>query len=230
VPGRLVSKDLLEAVEVETGPAPRAAVIWMHGLGADGHDFVPLVPELALPERPPVRFVFPHAPTRPVTVNRGYVMRAWYDVRDDTGERRADEAGVRDSHTRIEALIEREKARGIAAARIVLAGFSQGGAMALHTGLRYPERLAGIMALSCFLPLPDALAAEAGPANRDVPIFVAHGTEDATIPIARARQSRDRLLELGYRVEWREYRMPHSVWAQEVRDISGWLGTVLGAR
>jgi phospholipase/carboxylesterase len=226
-----VSKPgLLEAVEIETGPAPRAAVVWMHGLGADGHDFVPLVPELDLPETLPVRFVFPHAPPRPVTINRGYVMRAWYDIRGDTGERRADEAGVRDSHQRIEALIEREKARGIAAARIVLAGFSQGGAMALHTGLRYPERLAGIMALSCFLPLADALAAEASPANRDVPIFMAHGTEDATIPIARARQSRDRLLELGYRVEWREYRMPHSVWAEEIRDISGWLRTMLGAR
>ena len=215
--------DLLEAIEIETAPAPRASVIWLHGLGADGHDFVPVVPEFGLPDTLPVRFVFPHASMQPVTINGGAVMRAWYDVRDDRGERREDAGGVRASQKRIEALIEREKVRGLAAARIVLAGFSQGGAMALHTGLRYPERLAGIMALSCFVPVADTLAAEASPANRDVPIFMAHGVHDAMIPLGRGRRSRDRLLELGYRVTWREYPMPHAVCGEEISDVAGWL-------
>jgi phospholipase/carboxylesterase len=219
--------ELLESLEIETGLSPRAAVIWMHGLGADGNDFVPIVPELSLPASLPVRFVFPHAPMRPVTINAGHVMRAWYDVRDDRGERREDVAGVRASQERIEALIEREKARGIPPARIVLAGFSQGGAMALHTGLRHPERLAGIMALSCFLPLAETLDTEASPANRDVPILMAHGTHDPLIPIDRARHSRDRLAALGYRVAWREYPMPHSVCAEEIADVATWLREVL---
>ncbi|MBI4246774.1 MAG: carboxylesterase, partial [Candidatus Rokubacteria bacterium] len=180
--------ELLDAVEIETAPNPTAAVVWMHGLGADGHDFEPIVPALGLPAKPAVRFVFPHAPRQRVTINAGMVMRAWYAVRDDGGERREDEAGVRAAQKLIEALVEREKARGVPAGRLVLAGFSQGGAMALHTGLRHAERLAGILALSCFLPLADALAAEAGPANRDVPIFMAHGTHDAVIPLARARR------------------------------------------
>jgi phospholipase/carboxylesterase len=219
--------DLLEAVEVETGRRPRASVIWLHGLGADGHDFEPLVPELGLPPALAVRFVFPHAPMRPVTINGGMVMRAWYDVRPEGGERREDAAGVQESQARIEALIAREKQRGIAAGRIVLAGFSQGGAMALHTGLRHPERLAGILALSCFLPVPDTLAAEASPANRDVPIFLAHGTHDATIPLARAHRAREVLRGLGYRVEWHEYPMPHSVCDEEVADLARWLRDVL---
>ena len=210
----------LESIQIETGPSPRAAVIWLHGLGADGNDFVPIVPELSLPPSRPVRFVFPHAPMRPVTINAGHVMRAWYDVR---GDQREDVAGVRASQERIEALIEREKARGIPAARIVLAGFSQGGAMALHTGLRHAERLVGIMALSCYLPLPDTLEAEASPAHRDVPIFMAHGTHDPLIPIDRARRSRDRLVALGYRVIWREYPMPHSVCAEEIAEVAAWL-------
>jgi phospholipase/carboxylesterase len=222
--------DLLDAIEIETAPAPQASVIWMHGLGADGHDFVAIVPELDLPESLPVRFVFPHAPMRPVTINDGYVMRAWYDIRDDGGVRREDVAGVRDSQRRIEGLIARERARGIAATRIVLAGFSQGGAMALHTGVRYPERLAGIMALSCFLPLADTVAGEASPANRDVPLFMAHGTEDPLIPLARGRRARDLLLDLGYPVAWREYAMPHSVCDAEIRDVSAWLREVLGTR
>ncbi len=222
--------DLLDAVEVETGPAPRAAVIWMHGLGADGHDFEPIVPELGLTPTRPVRFVFPHAPMQPVSLNRGMVMRSWYDIREDRGGLAVDPDGVRESQRRVEALIEREMKRGIAAGTIALAGFSQGGAMALHTGLRYPERLAGIMALSCALPLADALAA-ASAANRDVPIFMAHGTYDPLIPVARARWSRDRLLELGYKVAWGEYPMPHAVCAEEVRDLAGWLPAVLeGAR
>ena len=221
--------ELLDAIEIETGPGPRAAVIWMHGLGADGHDFEPIVPELALPDSLPVRFVFPHAPMRPVTINAGMVMRAWYDVGGQGGTRREDEQGVRASQRAIEALIEREKKRGLTAARIVLAGFSQGGAMALQTGLRHPERLAGLLVLSSFLPLPDSLAAEASPANRDVPIFMAHGTHDPLIPVSRARDSRDRLLALGYRVQWREYPMAHAVCAEEIADLSAWLRRVLGA-
>jgi phospholipase/carboxylesterase len=218
--------DLLESVEIETAPSPRAAVIWMHGLGADGYDFADIVPALGL-ARTPVRFVFPHAPMRPVTINRGMVMRAWYDVRDEVGVRREDAAGVRESQARIEALVARERARGIAAAYVVLAGFSQGGAMALHTGLRHPERLAGILALSCFLPLADHLAAGASTANRDVPIFMAHGSLDDLIPVDRARQSRDALVRLGYRVDWHEYPMPHSVSDREVLDIAAWLARVL---
>ncbi len=164
---------------------------------------------------------------RPVTINQGHVMRAWYDVTAAGGERREDEAGVRASQRLIEALIERERRRGIAARRLVLAGFSQGGAMALHTGLRHPERLAGIVALSCFLPLPDRLAEEASAANRDVPILMAHGVHDAIVPLARARRSRDVLAALGYRVQWREYAMPHAVSPEEIADIGAWLRTVL---
>jgi len=219
----------LEAIEIETSASPGVSIIWMHGLGADGHDFVDIVPELRLPARPGVRFVFPHAPMRPVTINGGYVMRAWYDIRDDGGVRREDAAGVRASQTAIEALIEREKERGVPATSIVIAGVSQGGARALHTSLRHGERLAGVMALSCSLPLADTLAAEAAPANRDVAIFMAHGTHDPTIPMARALRARETLVGLGYRVEWHEYPMPHSVCAEEVRDISTWLGGVLGA-
>jgi phospholipase/carboxylesterase len=221
--------DRLETVEIETGPSPRHAVIWMHGLGADGHDFEPIVPELRLPRAPAVRFVFPHAPFRPVTVNNGMVMRAWYDVSAAGGRRREDEPGVRESQRRIEALIEREEQRGVPAGAICLFGFSQGGAMALQTGLRHPGRLGGIAALSCFLPLAGALAAEASPANRDVPIFLAHGTQDDLIPLARGIECRDRLLALGYRVDWHEYRMPHSVCMEEIADLSGWLVRVLGA-
>lgn len=219
--------DLLEAIEIETAPAPRTSVIWMHGLGADGHDFAPVVPELNLPATMPVRFVFPHAPMQPVTINGGAIMRAWYDIRDDHGVRREDPAGVRASQKRIETLIEHDKARGIAAARIVLAGFSQGGAIALHTGLRHSERLAGIIALSCFLPVADTVPAEASPANRDVPIFMAHGIHDGMIPVTRARRSRDRLLELGYRVTWHEYPVSHSVCPEEISDISKWLRGII---
>ena len=173
--------DLLETIEIETGASPRAAVIWLHGLGADGHDFEPIVPELGLPAAPALRFVFPHAPLQAVTMNGGAVMRAWYDV---TGDGRQDAAGIRASQARVEALIARERARGVAARSIVLAGFSQGGAVALQTGLRHPERLAGILALSSYLPLPDTLAHEASEANRDVPIFMAHGTQDPVIPLS----------------------------------------------
>jgi phospholipase/carboxylesterase len=216
----------LPTVEIETGPSPQAAIIWLHGLGADGHDFEPIVPELGLPASLPVRFVFPHAPLMPVTINGGAVMRAWYDV---AGDGRQDEAGIRAAQARVEALLAREKARGIRAVSIVLAGFSQGGAVALQTGLRYPERLAGILALSTYLPLADKLAAEASPANRAVPILMCHGIQDSVIPLSAATRSRDALRALGYAVDWREYPMPHAVCAEEIADIGRWLRTVLGA-
>lgn len=221
--------DLLESIQVETAPDPTVAVIWMHGLGADGHDFEPIVPELGLPARPAFRFVFPHAPLRPVTINQGHVMRAWYDIRALAGVRREDETGVRQSAQQVEALIERERQRGIAPGRLVLAGFSQGGAMALHVGLRYHERVAGVLALSCYLPLAATLAAEASAANRAVPIFWAHGVHDPMIPLAMAEQGRHLVAALGYPIEWHQYPMPHSVCAEEIADIARWLGRVLGA-
>jgi phospholipase/carboxylesterase len=217
--------DLLETVEIDTGREPRATVIWLHGLGADGHDFEPIVPELGMPAAAPgVRFVFPHAPLLPVTINGGAVMRAWYDV---TGDGRQDAAGIRSSQARVEALIARERARGVAARSIVLAGFSQGGAVALQTGLRHSERLAGLLALSTYLPLPDTVATEAHAANRDVPIFMSHGIQDAVIPLSWATLSRDHLVALGYAVEWREYPMPHAVCAEEIEDVGAWLRVVL---
>jgi len=219
-----LSAELLETIEIESAPAPRASVIWMHGLGADGNDFAPLAQEIDLPFG--LRYIFPHAPMMPVSINGGYVMRAWYDI-SDAAIRREDETGVRASQRSVEALLAREKARGIAANRIVLAGFSQGGAIALHTGLRHAERLAGIMALSSYVPIADKLAAEASAANREVPIFMAHGTHDPMIAIARARESRDLLLRQGYAPEWNEYRMEHSVCPQEIADLAGWLRRVL---
>ena len=220
-----MSAELLETLEIETAPHPQASIIWMHGLGADGNDFAPLAGEIDLPFG--VRYIFPHAPPMPVSINGGYVMRAWYDI-SDAAIRREDEAGVRASQRSVEALIAREKARGIAANRIVLAGFSQGGAIALHTGLRHAERLAGIMALSTYVPLADKLAAEASPANRDAPIFMAHGTHDPVISVARAKESHDLLLQLDYKIEWHEYRMEHSVCPQELADLGEWLRRVLG--
>ena len=221
--------DLLDSIEIETAPNPDAAVVWMHGLGADGHDFEPIVPELRLPATTRIRFVFPHAPLRPVTINQGHVMRAWYDVRALAGVRREDEAGVRQSARQIEALLARERQRGIAPRRIVIAGFSQGGAMALHVGLRYADRLAGILALSCYLPLSNTLPTEASPANRDVPIFWAHGLHDPMIPQAMAEQGRAQLAELGYQIDWHQYPIPHSVSAEEIADVARWLERVLAA-
>ena len=220
----------LQAIEVETAPNPVASIIILHGLGADGNDFVSLVDELDLKDVGPVRFVFPHAPTRPVTLNGGYVMRAWYDIFAlDTKERREDEAGLRESQALVEALIAREKARGVPARRIVLAGFSQGCAMTLMTGLRHDERLAGLVGLSGYLPLAAKAEAERHTANRDLPIFLAHGTLDPVIPIARARQSRDVLVTMGHEVEWHEYAMPHSVCAEEIGDLERWLLRTLAA-
>ena len=219
-----MSEQPLESIEIETAPNPGASVIWMHGLGADGNDFAPLADEIELPVA--VRYIFPHAPTMPVSINGGYVMRAWYDI-SDAALRREDETGVRASQKRVEVLLAREKSRGIAANRIVLAGFSQGGAIALHAGLRQSERLAGIMALSTYVPLADKLAHEANPANREVPIFMAHGTADPMIPYERATASRDLLLQHGYALEWHEYRMQHAVCPQEIADIGVWLRRVL---
>jgi len=219
-----LTAEPLETIEIETAPNPRASIIWMHGLGADGNDFAPLAEEIELPVA--VRYIFPHAPMMPVSINNGYVMRAWYDI-SDAAIRREDEAGVRASQQSVEVLLAREKSRGIGASRIVLAGFSQGGAIALQTGLRHGERLADIMALSTYVPLADQLAAEASPANRGVPIFMAHGTADPMIAFARAKVSRDLLLQLGYAVEWSEYRMQHAVCPQEIAAIGAWLRGVL---
>jgi phospholipase/carboxylesterase len=216
--------NLLDAVEIEPSGAAEAAVIWLHGLGADGHDFEPIVPALGLGASPRIRFVFPHAPVQPVTINGGESMRAWYDIYND---RRHDEAGIRASQARVEALLAREGARGVAPRRTVLAGFSQGGAIALHTGLRHAERLAGILALSTYLPLPETVDFEASPANRDVPIMMMHGTEDPLILLERASFSRRRLEELGYPVEWRQYRMQHAVCPEQIVEIGAWLRRVL---
>jgi phospholipase/carboxylesterase len=213
---------LLETIEIESAPAPDAAVIWLHGLGADGHDFEPVVPELRLPGRLRVRFVFPHAPVRPVTINMGMPMRAWYDILQ-MGGGREDDAGIHAAQAQLEALIARERGRGIVSRRVVLAGFSQGGAIALHTGLRHRERLGGILALSTYLPLAATLAAERSAANQDLPVFMAHGRLDDVIPIARARQSREHLERLGWAPQWREYAMPHSVCGEEISDIAAWL-------
>ena len=217
---------MLESIELETAPNPTASVIWLHGLGADGNDFAPIVPELELPDIA-IRFVFPHAPMQPVTINGGMVMRAWYDI-SDNAIRREDESGVRASQVELEKLIARERSRGVAAQNIVLAGFSQGGAVVLHTGLRHPERLAGIMALSTYVPLADLVSGEIAAMNRSLPIFMAHGSGDPIIPMARAQQSRTLLEQLGYAVEWHDYPMPHSVCAEEIADVSGWLQRVLG--
>jgi len=211
----------MDAIQIETGPDPDAAVIWLHGLGADGHDFEPIVPELELAR--PVRFVFPHAPIRPVTINQGMRMRAWYDILQ-LGGGPEDEAGLRASQKLTEELIREQ---GLPANRIVLAGFSQGGAIVLLAGLRYPERLAGVMALSTYLPLAGTLAAERSETNRTTPIFMAHGRHDDLIPMQRAQASRDYLQKLGYAVEWHDYPMPHSVCAPEIADISAFLARVL---
>ena len=223
-----MATDLLPCIELETGKHPDAAVIWLHGLGADGNDFAALVPELDLSACPAIRFVFPHAPAIPVTINGGYVMPAWYDIRGTDLVSRQDDAGIRNSARAIEALIEQEAARGIPYENIVLAGFSQGCAMALHTGLRFTQRLAGIMALSGYLPLADTLTGERHPANAHTPVFMAHGTQDPVVIPARGEASRDLLNALGYPVQWRTYPMPHSVHPHEVADISVFLTRVLG--
>jgi len=219
----------LETLDLETAPNPTASIIVLHGLGADGNDFVPICDELDLRDVGPVRFVFPHAPVRAVTINGGARMRAWYDIRAADLVQREDEGGLRESQTGISALIEREAERGVPASRTVLMGFSQGCAMTLMTGLRHPERLAGLVCLSGYLPLADTTAAERHGANADTPIFMAHGSADPVIPIARALASRDALQALGHAVEWHAYPMPHSVCGQEVADLNRWLLKVLAA-
>ncbi len=218
---------LLPRIEIESAPHPTAAVIWLHGLGADGNDFAALVPELDLRDCPPIRFVFPHAPSIPVSLNGGYVMPAWYDILGADLTNRQDVAGIQQSARSIAALIEFEAARGILFENIVLAGFSQGCAMALHTGLRFPQRLAGIMALSGYLPLADTLKIERSAANSHTPIFMAHGSRDPVVVPARGETSHQMLTELGYPVQWHSYPMEHSVHPQEVADISGFLSRVL---
>ena len=216
----------LQTIELATGSDPAGSVIWMHGLGADGWDFVAIVRELPLPAELQLRFVFPHAPMRPVTINNGLVMRAWYDITQGDMGRAPDERGIRESQAAVEALIAREKARGIAASRIVLAGFSQGGAIALQTGLRHAERLGGIVALSTYLPLAESLDAEGSGANKATPIFMAHGTEDPLIPVQLADDSRRSLELRGYAVQWLTYPMPHSVCAEEVEELGDFLARV----
>lgn len=226
-------KYLQEETDSEITLTPQApavaTVILLHGLGADGHDFVPIVGELGLPDTLPVRFVFPHAPLRPVTVNNGFVMRAWYDITAFTPEGRADKAGTVESSRRIAECIAREQQRGVAPGCVVLAGFSQGGAVALYTGLRYPQRLAGILAMSCYLPFPETLAAEKSAANADVPILMCHGRSDPIVPIGMGLEAREVLEAHGYSPEWRDYPMQHAVCMEEIAEVARWLKLRLAA-
>lgn len=212
-----------ESVVLDPPTPPDAAVIWLHGLGADGFDFVPIVEELRLPPTLAVRFIFPHARQRPVTINGGFVMRAWYDITGLGPGSAEDQAGIRESAEVVRGYVEQENARGIASERIVIAGFSQGGAIAFQAALRHPQRLAGVMALSTYLPLRQTLAAEAAPANRDIPILMCHGLRDPMVPATLGTASRDLLQSLGYKIEWKDYPMEHQVCMEEVLDISKWL-------
>ena len=221
-----MNKQLLPAVRV--GPAQaRYSIIWLHGLGADGHDFEPIVPDLNFRYKDQARFVFPHAPSQPVTLNNGYVMPAWYDLVGISADAPEDEAGIRRTELLIKDLIAHEQQQGVTSEHIILAGFSQGGAIALHTGLRYPQKLAGILALSTYLPLRDKLAQEAIAANKHTPIFMAHGSYDQVVPIALAELSREQLIKLDYQVEWRTYPMEHGVLPDEIDDISRWFDQLL---
>ncbi|HET8747363.1 MAG TPA: carboxylesterase [Ramlibacter sp.] len=219
---------MLDIIEAESGPDPTATILILHGLGADGNDFVPIAQELQLEAVGPVRFIFPHAPVMPVTINNGMRMRAWYDILGFDDASAQDEAGLRRSQQLVEALLKREKERGVPAHRIVLGGFSQGCAISLLTGLRHPERLAGIMGLSGYLPLADKTAAEATAAGRQTPVFLAHGTHDEVVALERAEASRDALQALGCEVEWHEYLMGHAVSPLEIEEMNAWLVRVLG--
>jgi phospholipase/carboxylesterase len=218
---------VLEAVEIETGRNPTGTVLWLHGLGADGHDFAPIVPQLVESHERPLRFVFPHAPVRPVTINGGMAMRAWYDILGFNRGVPHDEVGIRASDVEVRALIQRENQRGIPTKRIVLGGFSQGGAISLFSGPRYPEKLAGIMALSCYMLLEDLLPTERTRVNYATPIFLAHGNQDPVVDFRRGLEAKQLLEAGGYPVEWHPYVMPHSVCPQEVADIANWLRKVL---
>jgi len=218
-------QETADAVVLAPATEASASVIWLHGLGADGHDFVPIVPELKLPASPGIRFVFPHAAVRAVTLNMGMRMRAWYDIKTLTAEGRADETGLRESIGRLDALIAAERALGIESRRIVVAGFSQGGAVALHGALRHPEALGGVLALSCYLPLQAVLANELAEANRQTPILMCHGQHDPVLPLALGVAACNWLRAAGYRVEWKEYPMQHQVCLPEIQDIAAWLRT-----
>jgi phospholipase/carboxylesterase len=220
--------DLLQHIELNTGADPVGTIIWMHGLGADGWDFVPIVRELPLPDDLALRFIFPHAPVQAVTINNGMEMRAWYDIAMNDISRLPDEGGIRESQAAVERLIARERDRGMDSSRIVLAGFSQGGAIALQTGLRHANRLGGIVALSTYLPLEDSLDAEASSANRATPIFMAHGTDDPVVPVQLAEISRSLLQKRGYEIEWHTWPMPHSVCGEEIEAVSAFLGRIFG--
>lgn len=224
----MVNNNILSHIAVESGKSPRHSIIWLHGLGADGQDFVPVADELVLPAA--IRYIFPHAPQRPITINGGYVMRAWYDISSQDIGARQDEAGIRASQAAIEALIAQETARGIAPQNIFLAGFSQGGAIALHTALRQKEPLGGVLALSTYLPLADRTPGEAQADALHTPIFMAHGRSDTIVPYALGKSSQDALEKLGCEVEWHEYAMPHSVCAEELLDIQRWLTERLNER
>lgn len=218
--------SLLDAVTVGAENA-QYSVIWLHGLGADGHDFEPLVPELHFKHKSHTRFIFPHAPVRPVTLNMGYAMPSWFDIFAIDAKARQDEAGIRDAAASISALIERERQRGVSSEHIVLAGFSQGGALALYLGTRYPHPLGGILALSTYLPLDESLSNEASEENSAIPIFMAHGDFDPVVPLSLAQLSRERLEQAGYRIQWQTYAMGHSVIPAEIEDISRWYDSVL---
>lgn len=220
---------MLDVIEAESGPDPRASILILHGLGADGNDFVPIAQELDLGEVGPVRFVFPHAPVMPVTINGGYRMRAWYDILGTESQGVQDEAGLRRSRQLVEALVAREVQRGVPASRIVLAGFSQGCAMSLLTGLRFAGRLGGIAGLSGYLPLAEQTAAERSEASLGTPIFLAHGWQDEVVDFARGQASAQALRRLGYAVEWHEYPVGHSVCMEEIRELNTWLVKVLSA-
>ena len=217
----------LETVELTSGPNPTVSVIWLHGLGADGHDFEPLVPHLSWPGAPDIRFIFPHAPVRPVTVNGGMPMRAWYDILSMDAERGHDRGGIEQSIRQVRSLLEQEQERGIHASRIILAGFSQGGAIALLLGLKYPHRLAGLIALSTYLLYGDTLREQVPEENSDLPLFMAHGSFDPIVPLALGDAARKQLDALGFPLEWHTYPMPHSVCPEEVADITAWLGNRL---
>jgi phospholipase/carboxylesterase len=220
---------ILPCVERETGPAPRYSIVWLHGLGADGHDFEPIVPELVAREWPALRFVFPHAPVRPVTINNGMAMRAWYDIKGADIAQRQDEPGVRESVGQVNALIAREAERGVPASRVLLVGFSQGGAIALSAGVRHAQALAGIVGLSTYLPIAEKTSAERHDANAKVPIFMAHGSHDPIVPQPLGTLSRDHLRSLGYAVDWHTYPMAHQVCAEEIADLRQWLTARLAA-